>query len=154
MSPDFLLKTYNILWQIVFLDLVGALLMTGVIWVIQLVHYPSFLYVAEDKFKNFEYFHTKNMSFIVGPLMILEALAAFALLVFSEFQIYAWINVAALVCIWLVTIFISVSCHNMLSAGKCDEVIRKLIWTNWLRTILWTLRSLYLLVLLFTVVPG
>ena len=41
-------------------------------------------------------------------------------------------------------IFLSVPCHNALSRGKDETVIRRLVITNWPRTFLWTGKALWL----------
>ena len=48
--------------------------MTGLIWTIQLVHYPTFDHVADDHFADFAKFHASRISLIVLPAMIVELL--------------------------------------------------------------------------------
>ena len=47
--------------------------------------------------------------------------------------------------LWLVTFFISVPLHNKLGQARHEQIIQKLIGTNWIRTLLWTLRTLIIL---------
>jgi hypothetical protein len=54
--------------------------MTGIIWFVQLVQYPSFAQVDAASFPAFHERHSAAISIIVAPLMILEALSAFAFL--------------------------------------------------------------------------
>jgi hypothetical protein len=117
----------------------------GLIWTIQLVHYPSFRFIAADQFPSFHELHSRRITWLVLPLMVAEAVVATAGLFFSPtlFQILGFLLV---VCIWLSTFFISVPLHNRLSSGGADpEIIAQLVRTNWLRTVLWTLAMILLL---------
>ena len=59
---DFLYKTH----------IVSTSLMVGVIWVMQLVHYPSFNFINLKDYKSFQEFHMKRISLIVIPIMTIE----------------------------------------------------------------------------------
>ncbi len=119
----------------------------GLIWTIQLVHYPAFLEVDSKRFANFSEEHSNNISFFVAPLMIVE-FATGALLLFNTTNALFITNFIGILIIWYCTFFISVPCHQKLSVGKDIGVIRKLINTNWIRTIIWTVRSIILLSIL------
>lgn len=121
--------------------------LTGVIWVIQLIHYPQFAFVSEKDFARFHSRHTTVMGAIVGPAMVVELLTAVAL---CRQMDRLWIvNLVAVVVVWLTTFFSSVPSHNRLSLGKDLIEIKKLVRANWIRTAIWTARSLVFLVLLF-----
>ena len=124
------------------LHLSATAIMVGVIWIVQLVHYPSFYFIEEKNFQEFSYFHQRNITYIVGPVMLIEFLSGLYLLPKSE--ILFQVNMGLLVCIWLVTFFFSVKEHNHLISGKDLESIRRLVKTNWARTILWTIRLIIL----------
>ncbi len=124
------------------LHLSATAIMVGEIWLVQLVHYPSFYFIDEENFKEFSYFHQRNITYIVGPVMLVEFLSGLYLLPKSE--ILFQINMVLLVFIWLVTFFFSVKEHNNLIGGKDLESIRRLVKTNWMRTILWTIRLIIL----------
>jgi len=111
--------------------------MTGLIWVIQLVHYPSFKYVSDAEFAEFAKFHASRISYLVIPLMIGELTTAFFLLNHS----WGAYNLFSIVLIWLSTFFLSVPCHNKLQQGKDDLQINRLVLSNWPRTVLWSTRS-------------
>ena len=118
---------------------VEVIISTGLlvlIWIIQILHYPSFLFVDRTRFSLFEQFHTKRISYIVLPLMIAEL----GLVIFHFRPIV--FGIVSL--IWLSTFFLQVPCHEKLKRGFDEKVIRKLILTNWIRTILWTIKFLVL----------
>jgi hypothetical protein len=107
------------------------------IWIIQILHYPSFLYVDKANFAEFEAFHANRISLIVIPLMLTEAALAFygrrpAIL-------------SILILIWLSTFFLQVPCHHKLQLGHDEATIKKLISTNWIRTFLWSLKLILLI---------
>jgi len=118
--------------------------MTGIIWVIQRVHYPSFQYVNPTDFKSFTKFHNRSISFIVMPIMIAELITG-VMLILSYKTIISFINLFFIILTWLSTFMLSVPLHNKLAKGHDLQIIKKLISTNWPRTFLWTLRSLMLL---------
>jgi hypothetical protein len=58
------------------------------------------------------------------------------------------INLVIVALIWLSTFLIQVPLHNALSKEKQSEKLSKLICTNWIRTILWTARSILMILFL------
>ena len=54
--------------------LFSTFFLTGLIWIVQLVHYPGFNFVDANDFVAFEKFHTNKISAIVIPLMFCELL--------------------------------------------------------------------------------
>lgn len=122
--------------------------MTGLIWLIQVIHYPSFRYINQEHFSTFHRLHTNRITFIVGPLMTLE-FATGAYLFFQEnMSLWSSINLAGILVIWLSTAFLSVPAHNKLALSYGDATLQRLISTNWIRTIMWTLRAILLVYLL------
>ena len=115
----------------------------GLIWVIQLVHYPSFAYVDEDLFSNFHRHHTFSISLIVMPLMLLEVTIA-AFLLYQHGHWTYLVPFLLVIGIWLATFLIAVPLHNQLANGKDIILINQLVQTNWIRTILWTIKGLWL----------
>ena len=119
-------------------NLAVSFALVGLIWTIQLVHYPSFTYVADDCFRQFERFHARAISFIVMPLMIIELILAIVLSFLSMFNPLILTSLCIVLLIWGSTFLLSVPCHNKLAHGKDLAVIKRLVLTNWIRTILWS----------------
>ncbi len=117
--------------------------MTGLIWLIQLVHYPGFQFANRDNFPAYHRFHSARITWIVGPLMLLELISA-GLLAWtgSSFWIVNFIGVLSL---WGLTALVSVPIHNQLASVFDLEKIQRLTSTNWYRTVIWTWRSLLIL---------
>ena len=123
-------------------------MLTGLIWTIQVVHYPLFASVGADRFVAYEASHARLITLVVGPLMLAEAATAMLLLAIRPASIPMWIPVAGaalLAAIWLTTAFVSVPCHARLADGFDAEAHRRLVDTNWIRTIAWSARAALLL---------
>ena len=118
--------------------------MFGVIWIVQLVHYPLFDRAERSGFAAFEASHSSRITFVVGPLMLGE-LATAALLVArlkdDETAWVWWAGLGMVGLLWASTALLSVPEHNRLGGGWDAAAHRRLVVTNWPRTILWTARS-------------
>ena len=126
----------------------STLPLVGLIWLIQLVHYPLFARVGADTFIEYHAAHSRLITFIVAPLMLVELLAAFAATQVrdtSEPAPLLWVGLALAFVIWAVTMFVSVPQHNVLSQGFHPGAHALLVSTNWLRTLAWTARGALLL---------
>jgi phosphatidylserine synthase len=121
--------------------------LTGLIWVIQLVHYPSFAMVEKKQFKNFHQFHSRQISRLVIPLMVGELFSA-ALLLAANSSLIWWINLVLALAPWIFTFALSVPAHQILAEGYDAASITRLVNTNWWRTITWSLKAILLLLIL------
>ena len=113
------------------------------IWIVQLAHYPLQRYVDKEAFKDFQASHLWRISLVVGPLMLLEAGSAVWLLyadVPQQIQTPAWIGIALVLLIWIATATLSVPCHWKLEHGWNEAAWRRLVATNWVRTVAWSAR--------------
>jgi hypothetical protein len=121
-----------------------TLFMTGVIWFVQIVHYPLFRFVGNSEFARYEAAHIFWTTWVVAPPMLTELTTAVLLLLFKPKGIsdgILWLNLALLSAIWLSTAFLQVPCHQRLSQGFDAATHHRLVVTNWLRTVCWTVRS-------------
>jgi uncharacterized membrane protein len=124
--------------------LAATFIMVGVIWTIQLVHYPLMDRVASEKFVEFEADHQSRISFIVLPTMLVEAALAIWLTLRPPVGISSGVMLICgllLAGVWLSTFFLQVPMHNRLSKGFDAEAHRFLVHSNWLRTVLWSARG-------------
>lgn len=119
--------------------------MAGLIWFVQLVHYPQFAGVGVEQFQVYHRRHTRFTTLAVGPPMLIEAATAVALLFFRPASFPLWaaaVGAALVLFLWLSTAFIQVPRHNLLAGGFDAQVSKSLCTTNWLRTAGWTARLL------------
>jgi hypothetical protein len=121
--------------------------MTGVIWFVQIVHYPLMSEVGEDRFVVYERKHQQRTGYMVGPVMVAE-LAGAIVLFWKTPQGWWILNLALLGLIWAATFFIQVPLHNRLLERYEASWQRRLTASNWARTALWTARAALLMGLL------
>ena len=125
--------------------------MVGLIWLIQIVHYPLFASVGVEQFSEYSERHQFLITFIVGPVMAAELITAIVLAFYPVFPgVGLWfrIGLGLLVVIWISTALIQVPQHGKLTGGFDLATVQALVRGNWIRTISWTLRGLILLVVL------
>lgn len=123
-------------------------LMAGVIWVIQLVHYPLFVHVADDEWREFHRQHTRRITRLVAPAMLGELLASSWLVLLLPTVPLAWVGLALVVALFAVTATVQVPLHARLAHARDPDAIARLVRSNWLRTALWSVRAVVTLALL------
>jgi hypothetical protein len=135
---------------ILIINLAIALIATGLIWTIQLVHYPSMKFIPEEKFTAYHNFHSQRISILAIPIMLIELFTSLGLFYQngSSYNHIFTINLILVILIWISTFLIQVPMHNTLSSAKNARVLNNLILSNWIRTILWTARSLLMVLYL------
>lgn len=140
----------------------ATLYMTGLIWFVQVVHYPLMAAVGREGFAAYESAHARLTTFVVAPGMLVEALCA-GLLVLGLFEaglpadrtpdrLTYWLillGAAALLLVWATTFLVSVPLHGKLSAGFDARAHALLVNTNWIRTFLWSSRAAIACTLLY-----
>lgn len=125
--------------------------MTGLIWFVQIVHYPLFAAVGVGRFQQYENMHCHLTSLVVVLPMIVEAISSLWLAIQWKRGDAAllWLNFALVAAIWICTAAFSIPSHERLcNVGFCEKTHQWLLNTNWVRTILWTLRSVILIYIL------
>ena len=131
-------------YSLLVIQLLATCFMCGLIWVIQLVHYPSFLMLDKKMFVRFEDFHSRRITWIVGPAMLIEIFVAALIVRISVYHFAAWLNLLSVVALWFSTWLLSIPCHKKLMDGFDEKTIARLVVTNWPRTFLWSLRTIIL----------
>jgi hypothetical protein len=126
----------------------ATLFMVGVIWFVQVVHYPLFGKVGAEGFRSYARDHSRLTGYVVGPPMLVEAATA-ALLLFarpaSVPASLAWAGGILLAVVWLSTALLQVPRHRALGSGYDPEAHRILVASNWVRTAAWSARGLVVL---------
>lgn len=129
----------------------STLMLAGVIWLIQLVHYPLFARVGPGEFVRYQREHMRRITWLVGPLMLAEGLtAAWLVLLISRplDQWLAWGGLALVLVNAASTALLQVPCHHKLTHGFDRLTCQRLVATNWLRTLCWSVRGVIALLLL------
>lgn len=123
---------------------IGSIGMFGVLWTMQLVHYPLMRYIPADAFVDYESHHTRAITNVVGPLMAVEGICVLALFFARPDFIPLWLVLAGCFFESVVigtTAFVSAPLHGRLEHGLDQSLLDRLIRTNWIRTIGWTARA-------------
>jgi hypothetical protein len=131
---------------ILLIHLFACFAMTGIIWLVQVLIYPFFKIVGQAEFKILHDFQMKKISLIVAPLMLLELMTALWLLIDYSPPLtrpILYLNLISVLFLWGTTILKNIPSHHKLNfdSAKSKDI---LIFMNWPRTIVWTLRSLFL----------
>jgi hypothetical protein len=112
--------------------------MVVILWLVQLVIYPSFLTCDLTKLVEWHRSYTSRVAWVIIPVM------------FTQLPLVGWLtwkeptmpNLAALGCLfvcWVLTFAVSVPLHRRIDKGDTRaETLQRLIKTNWPRTLLWT----------------
>ena len=128
------------------LHLIATSMMVAIIWMVQILNYPSFLFVDKQQYTEFQQFHMKKISYIIVPIMLLELFSGFGILFYIEkAQLSLYASLTLLVLIWVITGLFFTKYHTELSKKYNRNTILRLIRFNWIRTVLWTIRLAFLL---------
>lgn len=123
------------------LNATAVLALTGIIWFVQVVHYPLFAEVGEDSWDAYHREHSRRTTCVVIAPMTFDLVTSIALVLERPPQVEGWLAVAgalAAVATWAVTGALAVPAHRALGAGWDASLGRRLVRVNWLRTAAWT----------------
>lgn len=122
------------------LDLAFDIGLLVLIWIIQLVVYPSFAFYSIENLFKWHTLYTTRISIIVMPLMLGQLFLTFGQLFFTGFEWFNVISCVLVVVLWTYTFLRFVPLHSQISAQLATrEDLHNLITYNWWRTVLWTI---------------
>ena len=130
------------------MHLASTLFMAGLIWFVQVVHYPLYSQVGTSDFAKYEQRHKTATTWVVAPPMLMELTTAVLLLWFRPVGLTTLPCVLGLSLVGvnlLSTLFLQVPCHEILTQAFDPAVHQKLVSTNWIRTAAWSLRGILVL---------
>ena len=122
------------------IHLLATAILTGAIWVIQLIHYPVFKYIDKSYFKLFMKFHVRGILIFVLPFMLIEIVSGTYLFIIGHNSILFLFSLVILYLIWISTLLIFSNYHKELQQDKDNDIINKLVKYNWFRALGWTVR--------------
>ena len=125
-------------------NVAATLFMVGLIWMVQVVHYPLFDDVGDQNYVRYQQRHQSSITYVVGPVMLIELITALMMIWYRVEGVGNWLvycSIGLVVLIWLSTAFIQVPCHEKLVKGFDPAAYRWLVDSNWIRTVAWTLRG-------------
>lgn len=128
-------------------NVASTLALTGLIWTIQVVVYPSFALVSPSTFALFHERHSTRITYVVAPLMLVELVTAIGLAMKPPAGVAAevfWLGFSLVVLAWVSTAGLQVPAHRRLATHFDLDVQKTLVHTNWIRTFAWTIRGIVL----------
>jgi hypothetical protein len=139
------------MYAVLLANAASTLALLGLIWTIQLVHYPMLAAVRPGEFVRWHRFHASRISIVVVPLMGIEAATAALLCVSIPPAVPAalpWAGLGLVGVHLASTAVLQVPEHRRLSRGYDGAAVRRLVRTNWIRTVVWSLRAVLVLSML------
>lgn len=122
----------------------ATLFLTGLIWTIQVVHYPLFAQVGADGFRGYQAAHSTRITTVLALPWAVQGVTTAWLLVAPPAELapgLVWAAAVLAAVPVVVTVALSIPAHQHLGAGFDPAQHRRLVATNWLRTAAWTAHS-------------
>ena len=108
------------------------------IWMVQLLVYPSFLHYSEKSLAEWHKKYTPRISFIVVPLMLGQLMLYGSLLQQAK-TLYTISSFVLVLLVWLITFTVFVPKHRAITEGQYTrETLADLVRFNGWRTAIWS----------------
>ena len=140
---------------VLLVNFVATAVMTGVIWFVQWVHYPLLATVSVEHAVETAVDHQRRTGQVLAIPMALEGVTTLWLLASRPdvvSLILPWLGAVLLAVALGRTVFVSVPLHAKMATNPTVDVGRRLVVTNWPRTIAWSARAVVCVVMLLQVV--
>jgi len=126
------------------LNAVATWTMVGLIWFVQRVHYPLLALIGTDRARPIAIEHQRRTAQVVGLPMAVEGATTLGLLVRTPTAVgtsWVWANAVLLAVALGSTVLLSVPLHARMAEAPDASIGRRLVVTNWPRTVAWTARG-------------
>lgn len=127
--------------MVVVANAASAWVMTGVIWFVQVVHYPLLAVVPVESARRTAVEHQARTARVVMVPMAVEGVTTLWLMFDRPADMPWWLAWAGGVCVavaLLSTVLLSVPRHGRMANDPTASIGRELVVTNWPRTVAWT----------------
>jgi fatty acid desaturase len=109
------------------------------IWMVQLIVYPSFLFYNKENLVQWHNIYTKRIAVIVVPLMLIQLVISILNTIVSFSIINLTISLLVLF-LWVFTFTSFAPLHFKISENRFQQTqLQQLVNRNWIRTIIWSL---------------
>lgn len=118
-------------------------IMTGLIWMVHMVHYPLFAHVGPENYQTYQSEHMRRISVLLAVPWVGEVSLGgliFLLAPNSTLRVVALVAGILQVVIAVVTGFVAAPAHGRLLDGFNADELQGLLRANLVRSILWTIR--------------
>ncbi len=132
-------------------NVASTLMLVGLIWFVQVVHYPQFARVGSEHFAQYQSDHVRLTTWVVALPMLVEAVTSVALALkppSKDLELACWVGLSMVILIWVATALFQVPSHNVLVTGFDSKAHRSLVLSNWIRTVAWSMRGVIMLFLM------
>lgn len=151
-TADFFLSQQSPMVQGVYLlHILSAAFLCGLIWFVQIVHYPLFSRTGVVEFADYHRRHMSLTGAVVGLPMLVEVVSGVLIIYLSPEILKVWpftLSVVFLACIWISTALVQVPVHRSLRHDFSRSKVKALVAGNWIRTLAWSARLVLLASLL------
>lgn len=128
----------NYLSNIHLLSILVDAALVVLIWMVQLIIYPSFLYYTKTNLLSWHQKYTTQIAIIVIPLMLAQLISAIVFVLHSLNTTHT-VSLLIVLFLWIFTFLAFAPLHFKISEGKADQnLLKLLIQRNWIRTFLWS----------------
>lgn len=108
------------------------------IWMVQLIVYPSFLFYNKENLVKWHNIYTKRIAVIVVPLMLIQLVLSILNTVVS-FSIINLTIALLVLFLWVFTFTSFAPVHFKISENRFQQTqLQQLVNRNWIRTIIWS----------------
>jgi hypothetical protein len=111
------------------------------IWLVQIIIYPGLARIPSKDFVDYHTWYVARITMVVFPLMIGEIIITIALFFLQPGLFYPIVAASLVLVVWCSTFTLQVPIHKSLQASKDESKIRRLVSTNWIRTVAWSLKA-------------
>jgi hypothetical protein len=136
---------------VLILDVVASWAMVGLIWFVQVVHYPLLAVVPVQSASGVALEHQRRTAWVVMTPMAVQGFTSLALLRWVPKGVTSWLPWLSATCVGVAlasTVLLSVPRHARMANEPSASIGRELVLTNWPRTIAWSASGVLLAVML------
>lgn len=129
------------------LALASTFFMVGLIWHMQIVHFPLFLIINEKQFHHYYVAHAYSSRWVIFIPMFIELLTGIGLFIWRPEPLKTWslgVLTGLLVFLWLYTLLVMIPMQKNLKNEYSIDMIYNVTWANWARTVAWSARGIIL----------
>ena len=140
----------NVTALVLLANVASTLILVGLIWFVQVVHYPQFARVGAERFTQYQLEHARRTTWVVALPMLVEVVTTAALVwkpPAPNLEIVCWAGLSMVIVIWVSTALLQVPRHQALATKFDSEAHRALVLSNWIRTAAWSMRGVLVLCL-------
>lgn len=127
-------------------------IMTGLIWMVHMVHYPLFAHVGPETYQTYQSEHMRRISVLLAVPWVAEVVLGgiiFLLAPNGTLRLVTLIAGVLQVLVAVITGFVAAPAHGRLLEGFNADELTGLLRANLVRSLLWTIRLAFALIIVW-----